>query len=166
MAVKSNNGILTDSDEANRFNVEKGICGEDGTVSFESVEHPGMFLQAISKKIKLQRFTSIKSKDTACFYPRQDKYFAVSFSFGKIKKLLYINGLSAFRILTWNFRFLNGPTFVQTITIQNEFFLQDYTAYESFVLPNYFVRHKSYKLVLNKDDESRSFGKDASWKIG
>lgn len=122
MAVKSNNGILTDSDEANRFNVEKGICGVDGTVSFESVEHPGMFLQAIRKKIKLQRFTSIKSKDTACFYPRQEKYFAVSLSFGKIKKILYINGLSAFRILTWNFRFLKGPTFVQTVTIQNEIF--------------------------------------------
>merc|ERR1712096_169880 len=72
-----NEGFLTSKSEAlQQFRVIQGLCGEDGTISFESIAKPNNFLRHRGFKIFLDKGTSkdLFKKDS-CFYPRYNNYF-------------------------------------------------------------------------------------------
>ena len=91
-----NEGFLTSKSEAlQQFRVIQGLCGEDGTISFESIAKPNNFLRHRGFKMFLDKGTSkdLFKKDS-CFYPTYDQYFEVrnlTFRFGKFNKLSYSN---------------------------------------------------------------------------
>ena len=80
MGIKNyNQGWLTKTDVLyEHFNVVPGLCGVEGTISFESVGRPGWFFRPRGFKIVLDRWQNNESyKKDACFYPRYEKFFKV-----------------------------------------------------------------------------------------
>ena len=58
-----------------------GLTGDDGSVSFESVDHPGFYLRHYSSKLFLEDIRSPRNrhiyKKDATFYIRPNKYHQV-----------------------------------------------------------------------------------------
>ena len=89
-----NEGFLTSKNEAlQHFRVVQGLCGEDGTISFESIAKSGYFLRHRGFKIFLDKWSDkdLFKKDS-CFYPTYDENFEVRklvFRFSKPNKLSF-----------------------------------------------------------------------------
>merc|ERR1712119_159179 len=74
---KGNRGLLTsDNPSFQRFKVVQGLCGVEGTISFESLETPGYYLrhQGFEIYLRKEEDTDLYRKDS-CFFPRYNKYF-------------------------------------------------------------------------------------------
>ena len=77
--INGNEGWLTDKNVVfQHFRVVRGLCSNEGTISFESVISPGNFLRHQGFKIYLHpRQDSRLYRFDACFYPKYDKFFKV-----------------------------------------------------------------------------------------
>ena len=83
IGINSNDqGYVTkENSEFHHFSVVRGLCGVAGTISFESVASPGKFLRHRGFKIYLDKWQDKELyKKDACFYPRYEKWYYVSFS--------------------------------------------------------------------------------------
>ena len=75
------NAIVTDKNAPlQHFKVVEGICGIKGSISFESIAKPGHFLYTKQGLIWVYLGEYDDKADylnSACFYPRYNKYFDV-----------------------------------------------------------------------------------------
>jgi len=77
MGIRSSNqGWLTTKNDQQHFSVVAGLCGVEGTISFQSVANPRQFLRHRGFKIWLGGWEDKELyKNDACFFPRYGKYF-------------------------------------------------------------------------------------------
>merc|ERR1712183_510940 len=96
----SGQGTLTSKyPDRQHFRVVQGLCGVDGTVSFESVAMPGNFLNVIKSKLIYvdPNRQNLDYKKDACFYPRYNKYF---------------EGYTAYESVSWPRTFIRHRNFM------------------------------------------------------
>jgi len=99
--INGNEGWLTDKNVVfQHFRVVRGLCSNEGTISFESVISPGNFLRHQGFKIYLHpRQDSRLYRFDACFYPKYDKFFKGYTAFQSVNYPNYYIRHSDFRLL-------------------------------------------------------------------